>query len=70
MIQDVCNRIKYLRIKNGLNQKKFGEKINMSARMISYLENNQLEVTLEMILQIVKEFNVDLQWLITGEGKY
>lgn len=63
------NRIKEIRIKNKLSMEKFGERIGITKSSVSLLEsgrNNPSEQTLKLIC---KEFSVNYEWLVTGEGK-
>lgn len=63
------DRIKYLRAKIlKLSQESFGEKIGLSKSGISNIENGIRNVTEQHIKLICSEFNVNENWLRTGEG--
>lgn len=62
------SRIKKVRIENGLNQEEFGNRICIKKASVSRLEsgeNNPSDRTVKLICQ---EFNVNENWLRTGEG--
>ncbi|WP_312125157.1 helix-turn-helix domain-containing protein [Lysinibacillus boronitolerans] len=62
-------RMRYLRKTLGFNQKEMGDKIKLSQTHISSLENGAREATDRIISDICREFNVNEQWLRTGEGE-
>ena len=65
-------RIFYIRTHPNVNlsQEEFGSKINIKSRgHISALENGTKDLTERMIKDIVREFNVNEEWLRTGEGE-
>lgn len=62
-------RLKKLRTALGLSGEKFGEKIGLSRMAISNLENNKYNITEQTIISICREYNVNEEWLRTGEGE-
>ncbi|MBL3729070.1 helix-turn-helix domain-containing protein [Lysinibacillus sp. HST-98] len=62
-------RMRYLRKTLGFNQKEMGDKIKLSQTHISSLENGARDATDRIISDICREFNVNEQWLRTGEGE-
>lgn len=52
-----------------LNQADFSEKLKMSPSNISRYEKNEYELTDRTISDICREFNVNENWLRTGEGE-
>lgn len=62
-------RIKELRQALGLSGEKFGEKIGLTRYAISNIENNKSSITEQTILLICHIYNVNEQWLRTGEGQ-
>ena len=52
----------------GLNQTAFGERIGVTATAISKLEKGERNITEQMVLAICREFNVNEEWLRSGEG--
>lgn len=61
-------RIKELRKELGLTLEKFGERIGMKKNSLSQIENGKNNVTEQLFKSICREFNVDENWLRTGEG--
>lgn len=62
-------RIKELRKKLGLTLEKFGEKVGVGKTAISRIENGSNGVTDQMFKSICREFDVNEEWLRTGEGE-
>ena len=67
---ETYERIRFLR-KNHLKltQEVFAKKINISRANLGNIETNRINITERVILDICKEFNVNYQWLTTGEGE-
>lgn len=61
------NRIKELRKHLGLNQTEFGAKIGVKQTTIAGYENGRVPLD-TVISSICREFNVNENWLRTGEG--
>ena len=61
-------RIKNLRKQLGLTQSEFGEKIGLKGNTITNYENNNRTPSDAVIYSICREFNVNEQWLRSGEG--
>ncbi|MCE4883856.1 helix-turn-helix domain-containing protein [Clostridioides difficile] len=61
-------RLKTLRKELGLNQTQMGNKLFLSQDHISSLETGRRDLTDRIINDICKEFNVNENWLRTGEG--
>ena len=62
-------RIKQLRKELGLTLEKFGERLGVSKVAISLIENGKNALTDQMFKSICREFNVNENWLRTGEGE-
>ena len=62
-------RIKQLRKTLDLTLKEFGEKLGVSDAAISRIEKGNRSVTEQMFKTICREFNVNENWLRTGEGE-
>ncbi|MGF0096415.1 helix-turn-helix domain-containing protein [Peptoniphilus sp. SGI.035] len=62
-------RVKELRQALGLSGEKFGEKIGLSRFAISNIENGKNSVTDQTIKLICLTYNVNEDWLRTGEGE-
>lgn len=61
------NRIKELRKDLGLTLEKFGERVGVTKTTISRIEKGINSVTDQMFKSICREFNVNENWLRTGE---
>lgn len=62
-------RIKELRKALGLTLDKFGERLGVTKQTVSRIENGINNVTDQMFKSICREFNVNENWLRTGEGE-
>ena len=61
-------RIKELRNALNLNQTNFGEQLGLKQTTIAGYENNHRELTDRTISDICRVFNVNEEWLRTGDG--
>lgn len=61
-------RLKELRSKLGLSQATFAERIGIKQTSYSDIETGRRELTERNLNLICREFNVDENWLRTGEG--
>lgn len=61
-------RIKELRKALGLTLEKFGNKLGVGKTAVHKLEKGENNVTEQMIKSICREFDVNENWLRTGEG--
>ncbi|MED4354092.1 helix-turn-helix transcriptional regulator [Schinkia azotoformans] len=57
-------RIKYVRKSNKLNQVEFAKIIGVSQGTLSELEQDKYKPSIDTIISINKEFNVNLDWLL------
>ena len=62
-------RIKELRKALGLTLEKFGDALGVTKTAISRLESGERGVTEQMFKSICREFDVNEEWLRTGEGE-
>lgn len=63
------NRIKQIRKEHKLTQVEFGEKIGVKGNTITNYETGLRNPTDAVILSICREFNVNEEWLRTGNGE-
>lgn len=63
------NRIKQIRKESGLTQVEFGEKIGVKGNTVTNYETGLRNPTDAVLLSICREFNVNEEWLRTGEGE-
>ena len=61
-------RIKAIRKELGLTLEKFGEKLGVGKTAISKIEKNERNLTDQMAKAICREYNVDYDYLMYGEG--
>lgn len=62
-------RVKEIRKSLGLTLDKFGEKVGVKKQTISRIENGVNNVTDQMVLSICREFNVNYDYIMSGEGE-
>lgn len=62
------DRLRTLRKELGLTLEKFGEKIGVKKASISAIELGRRDLTDHMFKSICREYNVNPDWLRTGEG--
>lgn len=68
---EIYERIKEIRKDNHLTQKEFGERIGATRDVIGNIELGRVEAKEYLIKLIAKEFDVNEEWIITGdEPKY
>lgn len=64
-----CERVKEIRKYHDLTLEKFGKKLGVGKTAISNIENGNRNLTEQMIKAICREFDVNEDWLRTGEGE-
>jgi transcriptional regulator with XRE-family HTH domain len=57
-------KLKALRLKNGLTQDELGEKLYLSRTSISYYEQGKFEPTIETIIAVADLFNITTDELL------
>lgn len=62
------NRVRDIRKTLNLTMEKFGERLGVTRTAISNIENSNRKVTEQMLKSICREFNVNENWMKTGEG--
>lgn len=62
------NRVKSIRQKFGLNQEDFGKRIGIGKTSVSKLESGENNPSEQTIMLICREFEINEEWLRTGEG--
>ena len=63
----ITSNIKELRLKNGLTQEQFAEKINMSVQGYRNLEHNKYQATAETVDKVCDVFNISPVELLLPE---
>jgi transcriptional regulator with XRE-family HTH domain len=67
-LSELSERISEIRKHAGLSQGAFGDRINLSRNFVWMLENGKRLPSDRTIADICREFNVNEQWLRTGQG--
>ena len=67
-MQQIGNRIYFLRKQLNLSQRAFGEKIGIKKASMSSIEKNKSNPSTQTIKLICIEFNVSYDWLVDGVG--
>ena len=65
----IGERITLVRTDAGLTMTAFAERLNLSKSSISLAESDKSKLSKRVILDICEKFNVNPEWLKTGEGK-
>lgn len=63
------DRIKKIRTNNKLSMEKFGERIGITRSSVCKLESGENNPSEQTIKLICKEFGINKDWLLTGEGE-
>ena len=66
--KEIGFRIREVRKSQNMTMKEFGEKLNLTNAMISMLEAGKAELSVKNRQAILRTFNVNPNWLDTGEG--
>ena len=66
---EIKDRLKKIRLDNNLTQLEFGKKLNISSSQIGCYENGIRKITERVIKDVCREFDINEQWLLTGEGE-
>ncbi|ALU90223.1 XRE family transcriptional regulator [Herbaspirillum rubrisubalbicans] len=64
--EEIGSRIREIRLSNGLSQRELGQRLQTSTGHISWLEAGKAMPGGELLLQLHREFAVDINWLLTG----
>ena len=67
-METIGTRIKEIRKGAGLTLEKFGAKIGITAASLSTIENSKSNPSVQTVLMICREFNVNEDWLRDGTG--
>jgi len=64
----IGKRIKQARTDKGLRQKEIAEKFGLHSASMSKIESGDSSTSVEILLKIKEILNVNLHWILTGEG--
>jgi len=53
-----------------MTQEEFAERIGISQNYLSTMEQGKVEIGVEALLRISREFAKSVGWLLTGEGYF
>ena len=62
-------RLKLLRKALNITLEEFGKKVGVTRSAVGRIEKGERSLTEQMLLSICREFNVNQEWLRTGEGE-
>lgn len=65
-MNNIGNRIKFLRTSYSMNQSVFAKRINISQASLSDLEKGKTKPSVDTLINISDQFNISLDWLIKG----
>jgi transcriptional regulator with XRE-family HTH domain len=65
----IGERIKYIRKLHKLNQINFSESIGISQGNLSEIESGKILPSLETVIKLGQQYNLDLNWLINNTSK-
>ena len=68
-MDSIGERIKEIRKLTKLTQKEFGYRISVAQTYLSQIEKGERDATEKIIKLVSHEFNIDENWLRTGEGE-
>lgn len=63
------DRVKAVRTRENMTMEQFGEKLGVQKSAVSKIEKGKVNITEQMFKSICHEFNVNEEWLRTGEGE-
>ena len=69
IVSDICHRITNLREKLNLKQIKFASELKIKRPTLAGYEKGDFPPSTEFLLKIRKIYNVNINWLLTGEGE-
>ncbi|WP_096636402.1 helix-turn-helix domain-containing protein [Clostridium cochlearium] len=65
----IAKRVTNIRKSNNLTQKEFGEKLGVSRDVIFNIESGRVKAKDLFLTHLCDIFNVNKEWLLTGEGE-
>ncbi len=65
----INERIKLIRLQKSKNLTEFAKSTGFETRTYASYERGERNPSLEFLAQLVKEYNVNINWLLTGEGE-
>ena len=70
-MKKIKERLKQIRLLNGLKQKEMAKLLGLSSSAYSKIEKGKIVLTLNNLLKIAKIFDdISMDWFLTGESTY
>lgn len=63
------NRLREIREKLHLQQGEFAQQLEVVQQQLSKYERNKNKPSAEVFAKLIEKFNININWLLTGEGK-
>ncbi len=68
-MDDIALQLRKIRKQTGLTQADFARKLNVATSTIASVENGSRDMPKSLMRELVKQFDIDAKWLLTGEGE-
>ena len=68
MTETIGDRVRKIRKSHALTQKEFGDSISIAHSSVCLLEKDKLGRIDRTLNAICKEYNINKEWLLTGQG--
>jgi len=68
-MKELNKRLKLIRKALGLTQKEMSNMMGVSLRVYQYYEKGEQKPTYEKLVPLVEKFNINGNWLLTGQGE-
>jgi transcriptional regulator with XRE-family HTH domain len=66
-LQEIVDRIKSLRHKEGLTQQEFAKELQLSRSIIATLESYRRKPSLDLVRRVSVRFNISLDYILDGK---
>lgn len=68
-MDDIALQLRKIRKQTGLTQADFARKLNVATSTIASVESGSRDMPKSLMRELVKQFDIDAKWLLTGEGE-
>ena len=69
MVKGIGFRIKQIRNEKSLTQDEFSNILGIKQANLSHIENKGSKISVEILDKIISNFDINADWLLSGEGK-
>jgi len=69
MSSDIVLRIKEIREYKKMKQSEFASVLGVKQANMSHMENHGSKVSIETLRKLISVLNIDVNWLLTGQGE-